>query len=130
MKKYVANDIGVDAGLIMIADLSYLDQFEDRGDPAELGQVFRIKKGTYKVTWCIPETWNGEIEGGELLEVTSGRVFVCDPCYVIGNNTDKEWQDWLDKTDYGEKIEDGRAFVVDEMGGDGCYEVELELMEM
>lgn len=123
----VAKDIGVDAGMIMVADLSYLKEVSKRANPDKLGEVFDVKNGEYVVSWTIPETWNDKISGVESLKITSGKIFVCDPCYVIGKNH-KAWIKWLEATEYGEDIESDKAFVISSMGGDGCYEVQLELI--
>lgn len=144
MKKLIAKNIGVDAGMIMVGDVDYLKDHPRRNDPKTEGMVFKgIKKGKYAVTWSIPDIYDGDIEGdGETLAwganstlvVTSGTIFVCDPCYIIGDKDGKKikknreaWLEWLKKTDYGRDINDDRAFIIDEMGGDGCYEVSLEL---
>jgi hypothetical protein len=121
-----ADDIGVDAGMIMVADLGYLETVPKRDDPNTLGKVFKVRNGIYEASWVIPDTWNGRISGKKTLRVSSGKIFVSDPCYVIGGESD-EWMEWLEATDYGEKLRTSRAFVIDEMGGDGCYEVILDL---
>ena len=128
MKKLTVDNIGVDAGMIMVADLSYLDQFEDRGNPAvDGGEVIEVPKGVHKIKWAIKDTWNGSISGEEEIHVSSGKIFVCDPCYVIGHKSHENWMKWLDDTEYGEDIQGSNAFVINEMGGDGEYKVELRL---
>jgi len=125
----MAKDIGVDSGMIMVADLTYLDQFKDRGDPAvDGGKVIKVSKGVHKVKWAIKNTHNGDIKGEEELNVSSGKIFVCDPCYIIGHSKHENWRSWLNETDYGEDIQTNNAFIIDSMGGDGEYKVELRLM--
>ena len=119
--------VGVDAGMIMVADLSYLDQFEDKDLPT---RVFKVSNGLYRVLWRIRDTWNGEIEGTYRMKVTSGEVFVSDPCYLIGRQDHGVWMDWLDSCDCGREFDADNAFVIDEMGGDGCYKVELKFCEV
>jgi len=139
MKKLMAKDISVDAGMIMVGDIDYLKDHPSRSNPKTEGIIFKgIPKGKYTVSWSIPDTYNGDITGhNETLIVTSGTIFVCDPCYIIGEKDDKTvkqakkstdaWLEWLKKTDCGRDINDDRVFIIDEMGGDGCYEVHLEL---
>jgi len=134
-KNILAEDIGVDAGMIMVADLGYLNDVPKRDDPDKLGQVFKVKNGIWNVSWFIRDTWNGSISGESRLHVKSGKIFVCDPCYVIGTPDDDEyvtrdndpWIKWLEANDYGRDIHSRKAFVIDEMGGDGCYNVNLNM---
>ena len=137
-KTLIADNIGVDAGMIMVADMDYLNSVPNRDTPETLGKVFKgIKKGIYRVQWLLPNDFENEendpiCEGVAELRVTSGSIFVCDPCYVIGNKDDNkhsrdEWLTWLENTNHGEELNDDRAFIIDEMGGDGCFEVILEL---
>ena len=131
-RSILAEDIGVDAGIIMVADLSYLDDVPKRDDPSKLGKVFKVKNGIYEVGWFIRNTWNGSVSGRSRLHVKSGKIFVCDPCYVIGDGVDDNdpenlWGAWLDNTDYAKDIRSMKAFIIDEMGGDGCYDVNLNM---
>jgi hypothetical protein len=123
-----AVNISVDAGFIMVADMSYLDKWSKRSDPEleRLGKTFEIPNGKYHVSWRIRDTWNGDVSDEEPLTVVSGKIFVCDPCYLIGETHDK-WLDWLDKTSFGENLNDETAFMITKTGGDGCFDVELEL---
>ena len=134
--KITADGIGVDAGMIMIADINYSKEVKKFGfckkELKRLGKTFDVPNGKYRVRWSIEETWNGSISGTEELTVTGGKIFVCDPCYPIGNDKDGEpdgdkWIDWLNYTDYGKEMNTEKAFVIDEMGGDGEYVVELSL---
>ena len=122
----VAEDIDVDAGMIIVADKAYMKEVPNRNDMGPTGCVFKVPVGKYKVRWAIRETWNDAIEGTESLEVTSGKIFVTDPCYVIGDSHDG-WMKWLEATDYGKKLDTPLAFIIDEMGGDGTYKVKLVL---
>lgn len=129
--KFTARKICVDAGMIMIADLSFLKTCPstDKDQLDELGQIFKIPNGTYRIHWSIDDTYNGDVEGTQELKVTTGKVFVCDPCYIIGRKNN-DWCDWLKKTNYCEEINDPRAFIIDEMGGDGSYDICLETEEL
>lgn len=124
-----ANSIGVDSGMIMVGDLRYLDSVPLRDDRAALdisGQIFDqlLIPGLYELTWNIPETYNGDIKGHRTLDVRTGDIFVCDPCYIIGG-PDEEWMDWLNANDYGRDLKSDEVMIIDEMGGDGCYKVML-----
>lgn len=125
----VAKDIGVDAGMIMVADMDYLKSCPSP-DPNELhtsGKIFSVPNGKYIVRWNIANTYNGPIKGTNILVVTSGTIFVCDPCYVIGTVLHDDWMKWLDSTEYGKKLNSTSAFIIDEMGGDGEYNVRISL---
>ena len=117
--------------MIIVCDLSYIDEFGRRSDHDEkLGKKFDIPNGVYYVKWNIPKTWNGPISGVNELEVTSGKIIVIDPCYVIGKNDDNVksdgWMNWLNKTGFGKNVNSSKAFIIDSMGGDGCYKVKME----
>ena len=135
--KHVVKGIGVDAGLIMVGCMSYLKTvksditrlgkvienipFEDR----YLGKIIDVPNGKYNIAWRIKATWNGDIRGSNLLTVTSGQVFICDPCYIIGRGKHSDWIAYLNETDFCNDLKTDLAFVIDEMGGDGEYKVEL-----
>jgi hypothetical protein len=122
--KLKADGIGVDSGLIIVADLTYFTEpFKDPTD----GCRFNVPKGLYDVSWSIPRTWNGSIKGKATLEVTSGQIIICDPCYLIPGGL---WSAWLKKTDMGENLKSTKAFPIDKMGGDGCYKVSLTLKKL
>jgi hypothetical protein len=128
MKKIIARDIGVDAGMIIVADRSYFTDLEELKDigfdttSLHLGEQFSIDKGIYMVNWEMPDTWNGKLKGKNEIRIKSGELVVIDPCYVI---EDIAWHDWLTLTDYGRNINNDKAFILDEMGGDGCYEIRM-----
>jgi hypothetical protein len=118
------NQISVDSGLIMICDREYYRNKEPRLDK-RLSRVIEIPVGKYSTYWRIPKTWNGGISGNGVLNVTSGKVVISDPCYVISNQGDY-WMNWLNETDYGSKPPEG-TLILDKMGGDGTYTVYLSL---
>ena len=121
----VAENIGVDAGLIMVGDFNSLSGFNPNfKELKRLGKEFKVPNGYYRVSWSIGDTWNGDIQGVEFLEVTSGKIFICDPCYLVA---DSKWDKWLDKTNYGEDLDNDNAFIISSMGGDGSYLVNLTL---
>jgi hypothetical protein len=124
--------IGVDAGMIMICDESYYEQYNYTKDPL-LSQKFKLKNGNYNCDWKIPKSWNGKVEGRGILTVNSEKVIISDPCYCIGGKSDgfqtDGWDRWLSDTDYGNNIPMG-CLILDKMGGDGCYTVHLKLKEI
>ena len=129
--KLTATNIGVDAGLILICDYNYLkDKNPTKSDLKELkrlGKTFTVKNGSYKVSWSIYNTWNGDIHGTEHLDITSGKVIVVDPCYVLQNGNQERWMKWLEENDFGRDVSCTNAFILDKMGGDGCYNVTMNL---
>jgi hypothetical protein len=145
--RLTAEDIGVDAGMIMVADVSYLKTVKTRKDPTRFGKVFDVPRGTYKVSWKAgcgdiggehdedSQFYDDAKTGTATLKVTSGKVFVSDPCYVIGSKRESKnpaardyWSEWLEKTDFGKDTGTDKAFVID-VGDDGGYQVDLELEE-
>lgn len=129
MKK-IANNIGVDAGMIMVGDLDYLKEVDKKAEPTDngLGKILNVPNGTYKIHWRIRKTYNGDIQGTETIVIESGKLFICDPCYIIGSTHDG-WMNWLNENDYGNNIDHAGVFIIDQMGGDGCYKVELDFGE-
>lgn len=131
-----ANGIGVDSGMIIVADKSYFSKTRDSfKDVKKMGKVLEIPKGKYKVEYIIPLDDDGDsdtriCEGVETLEVTTGEIVVIDPCYVIGEKSGDGWMKWLNETEYGSDINSSKAFGIDSMGGDGCYEVHLNFVEI
>ena len=122
MIKWIAKNIGVDAGMIIIADADY---FEEKLKSRRYSFV-DVDAGNYNLHWNIKDTWNGPLKGTERIEIPSGRLIISDPCYLI---PDKDWQDWLDKTYYGKYVE-GNAIIINSMGGDGTYDVEFSLKKL
>jgi hypothetical protein len=127
----IATDIGVDAGMILVADYYFLNEYRDDLSRLNMGKVLDIPPHMYEVSYKIPNTWNGTVTGKVFLKVTSGKIVVIDPCYVIGKKFERGWGDWLNETNYGKLvgIYDKKAFIIDSMGGDGCYKVQLKLKE-
>jgi len=131
--KLIADDIGVDAGLIMVACHSYLEDMEcnesDLMELKRLGKTFDIPNGKYQVKWNIKKSWNGNIKGEEEINVTSGQIFVTDPCYVFQNDNQTRWTKWLEDNDSGDKVNSDKGFVINKMGGDGLYKVNLDFIK-
>lgn len=128
MNKIVKN-ICVDAGIIMVADHDY---FEERNPEYQieerLNKQIDVPVGTYQVNWRIPKTWNGNVSGEGVLEVSSGKVVITDPCYILGHveSNPRSWDEWLDETDFAKIVPKG-TIIMNSMGGDGEYNVHLSL---
>lgn len=114
--------VGVDAGIIMICDKNYYDKYEGELD-SRLSKIVSLKPGSYNIKWKIPDSWNGPLEGSGIVNVDSGSLVVSDPCYCI---KDELWMEWLDIVKYAKEPEEG-TIIIDSMGGDGRYEVRLEI---
>ena len=117
-------DVGVDAGMIVICDKDYYKKYNDelKFDLSST-KILKVKPGTYSINWIIENTWNGDISGQEILNIKSGEIIISDPCYCVKS---ENWDKWLSDTDYGLCIS-GDAFVINNMGGDGTYDLDLEL---
>lgn len=119
-----ARDIGVDSGTIVIADK---ENYELNGcftkSFDELGKVFDVPNGEYIICWYMPDTWNGEVEGNNIIEITTGKMMVVDPCYIIPDN---EWGNFIEKTNYLKDPPKG-WIILDKHGGDGNFLVEIKL---
>lgn len=116
------DDVGVDAGMIMIADEDYYIENNGKVD-WKLAKLIELDPGSYDVKWEIQKTWEGPIEGRGVVEITSGKMVISDPCYNIrGDN----WRKWLDNT-YDRKCCGRGIIIIDKMGGDGDYSIELEI---
>jgi len=122
--KLTAENVGVDAGLIMICDEDYYKRYDMDENP-DRKNTFDVVPGTYQVKWLIRDTWNGRIDGEGTVEITSGKMVVSDPCYWI----EKDWMDWLDETNYGGQEHPG-TIIINSMGGDGRYKVELNMVKV
>jgi hypothetical protein len=122
--KLKVKDIGVDSGTILLSDDKYYDKYERRNE--NLHTILDVENGTYNCKWRIRKTWNGNVSGEGILIIWSGKLVVPDPCYIIG---EKDWHPLLDKTDYFRNPEEG-TIILDKMGGDGCYNIELDLKKI
>jgi hypothetical protein len=128
--KLTATNIGVDAGLILVADYNYLKNKNptesDLKELKRLGKTLTVKNGSYRVGWSIRNTWNGNIKGTGHLDITSGKVIVVDPCYVLQNGNQERWMKWLEENDHGRDVSATNAFILNKMGGDGLYNVTMD----
>lgn len=121
----IAKDIGVDSGLILISDKTFYNKYNGIIDE-KLCKKIKIKNGTYKVNWYILNTWNGRVQGEGILKVKSDEIVISDPCYHIQGESNSEWERVLKETNYFNDKVDG-CVVLDKMGGDGCFDVYLNL---
>lgn len=116
-------NIPVDAGIIIIVDKLWFNQHKDCTPRDDSYNEIEVEKGEYKVKWSIDDTWNGAVSGKGFLKVESGTVIVGDPCYWFDDN----WHKILVDTDMFESETDW--VLLDSMGGDGVYDVEVEFEE-
>jgi hypothetical protein len=135
--KIIARDVGVDAGMIILACMDYRKELKKYGVNNDklkrLGKIFPIPNGTYKVRWEViyPDGEEDNYEklsgSGETIKVTSGKVLVCDPCYFIGCKEGElnRWGHWLNDTNYGDRVGSERAFLLSEIHDDGGYDIEF-----
>jgi len=134
-----AEGIGVDAGIIIVCDIDYLKDLERQGytiawdEIKRLGKQFKVKSDLYSIGWHIEDTWNGPISGVTTIDITGEAIVVIDPCYCIGGDDHDQWMKWLDENfdrdnpSFPFTSNTTKAIILDEMGGDGCYKVELDL---
>ena len=127
IQKRIKN-VGVYAGLIMLCDEKYYEKWGNKTNYRKnlygviCSQRIMIKPGNYKVKWFIENTWNGAISGEGEVKIESGFLTISDPCYCID-----DWDKWLEDTNFGTELSGERVLIIDEMGGDGCYDVDLKL---
>jgi hypothetical protein len=124
---YQFRGVGVDAGIIMICDEEYYKKYGYKFDK-KLSFKRKVPNGRYNCKWSIPNTWNGSVEGDGVLEVTSGTIIVSDPCYLIQDegNSQAAWDKFLNDTEFGSNPAEG-TLILDKMGGDGDYTVNVSL---
>ena len=120
---YQFERVPVDAGLIVIADPDHYKPYGPTKRPPAYAAV--IENGEYEVEWSMPGSWRSP--GGKAsLKITSGRMWVSDPCYMVA---DDKWETYLKeqiwaKEEAKEKPED---FIILRPGGDGAWVVLLKL---
>ncbi len=112
----------VDAGFISVFDEAFLKNMASTFAQPEddLCFFFDIEPGTYKIKAHIPTCWEGEVTKEVIMEVKGPRLIISDPCYWI--NDDKEWDAFMQETDYFTYDLDGLFSLGT---GDGGFEVEL-----
>ena len=118
----IARNIGVDSGTILLADKDfYGSDHEEIGNKFQ--KVFRVEPGNYRVQWKIKTLFDGYVNGVGEVNITSGKLVVSDPCYIVPED---KWDKLLEDTNYF-KSEPKGTVVLDKMGGDGIYKVEMVL---
>jgi len=121
-KVLTAKGIGVDSGMILISDRDYY------GKKVELNfrkfqKAFNVKPGYYRINWKIDGTWRGDVSGSGIVSITSGKLVVSDPCYIIED--DNKWSEFCKEALEKRCVEN--AILLDTMGGDGIYDVEIAI---
>jgi hypothetical protein len=119
MSKLIARGIGVDSGMILISDLDYYGKDHE---PIEerFQKVFDVVPGHYKINWKIGKTFDGAVSGSGVVRITSGKLVVSDPCYIIN---DSKWLPFCEEVEKNKRLEN--AVLLDSMGGDGIYDVDI-----
>lgn len=113
----------VDAGNISVADLDY---YKERGGDLKYGEndpcylVIKVQPGMYKADIYISDTYLGDIKDTFIVE-TNGTIVVSDACYCF----DETWMAFLKETQY--LVMQNSKFMCFDTGGDGEFEVEIEL---
>lgn len=123
MLKIKAREIAVDSGIIIICDKDYFKN-QKKEVSSCLYEEFEVPLGKYICKWKMKETWNGEVSGEALLEVSSGKILVVDPCYMFD---DDNWTDELNKTNYYKNPVEGTV-ILDKHGGDGFFDIYITLI--
>lgn len=89
MEKQTFNfkDVVADSGIIMVCDLSKMNKLygEKRGKAFVYSET--VKNGLYKVKLKIIENGREYSETSGIVEITSGKVTLGDPCYFIPDNS-------------------------------------------
>lgn len=123
--KLRANHVYIDHNTIIICDKTWLEnRYSDTVPEKRLYSRFEVKSGEYDISVYIEDTWNGEIKDFGVITITSGTMIVTDPCYWYNDHT--KWTKILNETNYFENEPDG-TMVVNGMGGDGVYWIDLSL---
>jgi len=118
----IAKNIGVDSGTILLSDVDFYGK-DHKPIERKYQKVFRVEPGCYNVEWKIDNTFDGTVDGIGVVNITSGKLVVSDPCYIV---EESKWDELLEMTNYFEKEPEGTV-VLNSMGGDGIYEVEMVL---
>lgn len=119
-------DLGVDAGVLSVADYSW---YIDKGGSPDLNNLHQsiiLPPGKYTMTVTVMNTWNGDINETFSINIPSGKLVIGDPCYGFKyeNNKHDAWMDLLEGTDFLKDMKDNRVKII-ETGGDGCFDMEI-----
>jgi hypothetical protein len=129
VKSLCACNIGVDSGTILIADSDFyksINNCQHEIEEKDYYEIRNVETGIYEADCRIEESWNGLYKACGRIIVTSGKLVISDPCYII---EDDLWQPLLIKTAYLSYLFNG-TLLLDGMGGDGSYDVEIKLKKV
>jgi len=124
IKKTVIRNTEV--GNFILCDVAYLESYG--GKPLKF---IRIPIGKYtadisvksKGGWFLPAS---KLKKKGLLQISSGKLFVGDPCEVFkGQNAEKRWDTFITKTQLLKKVP--ATIQVIETAGDGLGEISFTL---
>jgi len=129
VKSLCVCNIGVDSGTILIADSDFyksINNCQHEIEETDYYKICTVETGIYEVKCRIEESWNGLYKACGRIIVTSGKLIISDPCYIIEDNL---WQSLLIKTGYLAFLFNG-TLLLDGMGGDGEYNVDIKLKKV
>ena len=136
-KSFKIKNIGVDAGMILVADKDFYDKLPYKTDFSDDShQTIDMPIGEHHIEWEIKNTWNGDISGVETLEVSSGKVIVSDPCYLFPDQDEcSSFLDeyvWKKDSSHPSNPEDNDipgVITLSKMGGDGSYDLKMKIKD-
>jgi len=132
MTDYVFPDTGVDAGMIVIADPDFYKDWGFKSGYGHLIHSVDVDNGDYIAEWTVPNGWLEENKKPttQPLKITSGKLWVGDPCYIVAND---KWIEFLEKYKYfdedfiDELLPKSEGVIAVNTGGDGGFTVRLKL---
>jgi len=119
-------NVGVDGGNITVILLSSIPHAKDI-DLKEF-ETIPIKKGKYKLSFRIPDCWNGDLRLEGYINAKKDDVLVvADCCYWLEDYNDGDYDyDWFE-TKYSSGADMHGEGLYCGTGGDGCFNVEISL---
>lgn len=116
--KLIIQDVAVDSGTILIGDIKFIEK------NSCLSQTKKLENGIYKIKVCINNTWNGDVTKSGIIKVENENIVIADPCYIT---KDENWSAYLGSDAEMTHWNSQDGLIVDNMGGDGSYTLEITL---